>query len=46
VGGPTESPDEVSVPQPGKYGPWFPSRENAVIYWPRMPELLIEELDV
>jgi chromosomal replication initiation ATPase DnaA len=46
VGGTTESPDEVSVPQPGKYGPWFPSRENAVIYWPRMPELLIEELDV
>jgi len=28
-----------------KRGGWYPSRENAVVHWPRMSELLIEELD-
>ena len=28
-----------------KGGAWFPSQENAVIHWPRMEELLQEELD-
>ncbi len=35
----------VAASGSGKKGPWFPSRENAVIYWPRMVDLLIEELD-
>jgi chromosomal replication initiation ATPase DnaA len=33
------------VEPPGKGGVWFPSPENAVIHWPRIDELLIEELD-
>ena len=28
-----------------KGGAWFPSPENVVIHWPRIEELLIEELD-
>jgi chromosomal replication initiator protein len=28
-----------------KGGAWYPSAENAVVHWPRMPDLLIEELD-
>ena len=30
---------------PVKGGAWFPSPENVVIHWPRIDELLIEELD-
>jgi chromosomal replication initiation ATPase DnaA len=30
---------------PAKGGAWFPSPENVVIHWPRIDELLIEELD-
>jgi chromosomal replication initiation ATPase DnaA len=26
-------------------GRWFPDRENAIVFWPRMADLLIEELD-
>src|SRR5688572_1116552 len=29
----------------GKGGAWFPSAENVIIHWPRIDELLIEELD-
>ncbi len=35
----------LSGPAAEKAGPWFPSREKAVTYWPRMVDLLIEELD-
>jgi chromosomal replication initiator protein len=30
---------------PAKGGAWFPSPENVVLHWPRIDELLIEELD-
>lgn len=30
---------------PTKKGAWFPSPENVVLQWPRIEELLIEELD-
>jgi chromosomal replication initiator protein len=30
---------------PAKGGAWFPSPENVVIHWPRIDELLIEEMD-
>jgi chromosomal replication initiator protein len=46
-----ESPARAAMPEPApsaeprKGGAWFPSRENAVIYWPRAVDLLIEELD-
>ena len=30
---------------PAKGGAWFPSAENVVIHWPRIDELLIEELE-
>ena len=30
---------------PSKGGAWFPGPENVVIHWPRIEELLIEELD-
>ncbi|MEX2466735.1 MAG: DnaA/Hda family protein [Gemmatimonadota bacterium] len=44
---PAASPAEPVMPPPPsrKAGAWFPSSENAVIHWPRMPDLLIEELD-
>jgi chromosomal replication initiator protein len=37
----------VAVPAepPAKGGAWFPSPENVVIHWPRIDELLIDELD-
>jgi chromosomal replication initiator protein len=35
----------VPVEPPTKGGAWFPSPENVVIHWPRIDELLIEELD-
>lgn len=38
-------PEPVPPAAPKKGGAWFPSRENAVIYWPRVVDLLIEELD-
>ena len=38
--------DAVEPPPPSrKGGAWYPSAENAVVYWPSMPDLLIEELD-
>ena len=41
-----EAPEPGALADPGRgKGAWFPSRENAVIYWPRMVDLLIEELD-
>jgi chromosomal replication initiator protein len=33
------------VEPPAKGGAWFPSPENVVLQWPRIDELLIEELD-
>jgi len=30
---------------PSKGGAWFPGPENVVVHWPRIDELLIEELD-
>jgi chromosomal replication initiator protein len=30
---------------PAKGGAWFPGHENVVVQWPRIEELLIEELD-
>ncbi len=41
----TVIPEPAPPATPRKGGAWFPSRENAVIYWPRMVDLLIEELD-
>lgn len=35
----------VPVEPPKKGGAWFPSQENVVLHWPRIEELLIEELD-
>ena len=41
-----QAPEPVPpASEPRKGGTWFPSRENAVIYWPRTVDLLIEELD-
>ena len=37
--------DERPQPVVAQTGSWFPSRENVVIYWPRLEDLLIEELD-
>jgi chromosomal replication initiator protein len=36
---------KAPVEPPAKGGAWFPSPENVVIHWPRIDELLIEELD-
>ena len=35
----------VPVEPPKKGGAWFPSPENVVLHWPRIEDLLIEELD-
>jgi chromosomal replication initiator protein len=35
----------VPTEPPTKGGAWFPSPENVVIHWPRIDELLIEELE-
>lgn len=35
----------ASPEPPTKGGAWFPGPENVVIHWPRIEELLIEELD-
>lgn len=41
-----ESVGVDSVPADARRGgSWSPSRENAVIHWPRLPDFLIEELD-
>ena len=37
-------PIAVAEP-PQKGGAWFPGPENMVIYWPKLDELLMEELD-
>lgn len=42
---PRTVPVENPVEPPKKGGAWFPSHENAVLVWPRIHELLIEELD-
>lgn len=41
----TIMPEPAPPAAPKTGGAWFPSRENAVIYWPRVVDLLIEELD-
>ena len=42
----TASPGQaVPVEPPKKGGGWFPSPENVVLHWPRIEDLLIEELD-
>ncbi|MDA0328449.1 MAG: DnaA/Hda family protein [Gemmatimonadetes bacterium] len=38
-------PQPVAIEPAKKGGAWFPGPENVVIHWPRMHELLIEELD-
>jgi hypothetical protein len=38
---PAEAPQEP----PRKGGKWFPSAENVVLVWPRVEDLLLEELD-
>jgi len=36
----------AALPEPpSKGGVWFPGPENVVVHWPRLEELLIEELD-
>lgn len=35
----------VALEPPAKGGAWFPGPENVVIHWPRIDELLIEELE-
>jgi hypothetical protein len=46
-GAPDARPLEPSAPAepPAKGGTWFPGQENVVVRWPRIEELLIEELD-
>jgi len=41
----TVEPVPVIAEPPTKGGAWFPSPENVVIHWPRIDELLIEELE-
>jgi chromosomal replication initiation ATPase DnaA len=42
----TIEPVPAAQPEPpSKGGAWFPGPENVVIHWPRIEELLIEELD-
>jgi chromosomal replication initiator protein len=42
----TPEPVPVTVADPPtKGGAWFPGSENVVLHWPRIDELLIEELD-
>ncbi|HET9949330.1 MAG TPA: DnaA/Hda family protein [Longimicrobiales bacterium] len=45
--GDTRTVEVVLAPiePPTKGGAWFPSNENVVLHWPRIDELLIEELD-
>jgi chromosomal replication initiator protein len=38
-------PQPVAIEPAKKGGTWFPGPENIVIHWPRLEELLIEELD-
>ena len=42
---PRVEPVPVITEPPTKGGSWFPSPENVVLHWPRIDELLIEELD-
>lgn len=42
----TVTQPQLMAVKPGKKGGvWFPGPENVVIHWPRLDELLIEELD-
>lgn len=41
--GPATRP--VPAEPPKKGGAWFPSQESVVLHWPRIEDLLIEELD-
>jgi chromosomal replication initiation ATPase DnaA len=38
-------PQPVAIEPAKKGGAWFPGAENVVIHWPRVEELLIEDLD-
>lgn len=40
-----DAPQPVPIEAAATGGAWFPSAENAVIHWPQLEELLIEELD-
>ncbi len=36
----------ITVPElHAKGGAWFPGPENVIIHWPKIDELLIEDLD-
>jgi chromosomal replication initiation ATPase DnaA len=39
------APVPVAVSEPKKGGAWFPSTENVVLNWPRLDDLLVEELE-
>ena len=39
------APSAKAAHEPRKGGAWFPSAENVVIHWPKIEELLQEELD-
>jgi len=42
----TRTMEPAALPEPpSKGGAWFPGPENVVIHWPRIEEVLIEELD-
>jgi DnaA protein len=41
--GPAAQP--IATTPPPKGGAWFPSAENVVLMWPKIDDLLIEELD-
>ena len=43
TGGAAQPMPTVTEPQRG--GPWFPSPEKVVLMWPKLDDLLIEELD-
>jgi hypothetical protein len=42
--GPSLAPVAVTEP-PKKGGAWFPSPENVVLHWPKLADLMIEELE-
>ena len=47
-GGDSGQAEPVPIPvaePPQKGGTWFPGPENVVIYWPKLDELLMEELE-
>lgn len=38
-------PAAIATQEPTRGGAWFPSAENVVLMWPKIDDLLIEELD-